>query len=102
MTHVATEKVVHVLRSPYDVYIGRANSRHHLPSSKWANPFKIGRDGTRDDVIKAYRKHIAARPDLLAALPELEGKTLACWCAPYPCHGDVLVDLIAKAESRDQ
>lgn len=32
-------------------------------------------------------------PRTAAALPELAGKTLGCWCAPRPCHGDVLVRL---------
>ena len=30
-----------------------------------------------------------------AALPELRGKILGCWCAPKVCHGDVLVELAA-------
>ena len=30
---------------------------------------------------------------LLADLPELEGKTLFCWCKPDACHGDVLGEL---------
>ena len=37
-------KVVHCKKSMYDVYIGRP--------SKWSNPFKIGEDGTREEVIK--------------------------------------------------
>jgi len=39
--------VVHVKHSSYDVYIGRANSRHGLRGSKWQNPYRIGRDGDR-------------------------------------------------------
>jgi hypothetical protein len=27
------------------------------------------------------------------ALPELRGLDLICWCAPLPCHGDVLLRL---------
>lgn len=27
------------------------------------------------------------------SLHELNGKVLGCWCAPGPCHGDVLVEL---------
>lgn len=31
---------------------------------------------------------------LLARLPELQGKDLACWCkVSSPCHGDVLIEL---------
>jgi hypothetical protein len=34
----------------------------------------------------------------MAALPELRGKVLACWCAPEPCRGDVLklVQILAR------
>jgi len=80
-------RVVHCKREPYDVYIGRP--------SKWGNPFKSGRDGTLEEVLEKYRQHILSRPDLLAALHELEGKTLGCWCKPKPCHGDVLIELLA-------
>lgn len=36
---------------PGAVYVGRAIPRIALQASKWANPFKIGRDGTRDEVV---------------------------------------------------
>ena len=78
-------RVVHCKRESYDVYIGRP--------SKWGNPFKSGRDGTLDEVLEKYERHIMNRPDLLAALPELRGKVLGCWCKPKPCHGDILVRL---------
>jgi hypothetical protein len=29
----------------------------------------------------------------MAALPELKGRVLGCWCAPLACHGDVLAQL---------
>jgi hypothetical protein len=70
---------------PHDIYIGRP--------SKWGNPFVIGRDGTREEVIAKYRAWIVRQPDLMAALAELRGKVLGCYCAPLPCHGDVLADL---------
>ena len=47
-----------------DVYIGRRNNRRKLPESIWHNPFEIGRDGTREEVIakfEAYR-HSQAGP----------------------------------------
>jgi len=43
-------RIVHCKKSPYDIYIGRANK--DLPKSKWANPWVIGRDGTREEVIE--------------------------------------------------
>jgi Domain of unknown function (DUF4326) len=63
--------------------------------SKWGNPFKIGRDGTRDDVIRKYREYFSTSP-LMQDLDELRGKILVCWCSPLPCHGDVLVEYIRK------
>jgi hypothetical protein len=64
------------------VYIGRP--------SKWGNPFVIGRDGTRGQVIEKYENHLLNDWQLVEALPELQGKRLACYCAPKPCHGDLL------------
>lgn len=77
--------VVHCKREPYDVYIGRP--------SRWGNPFVVGRDGTREQVIALYREWLECQPLLLDALPILRGKVLGCWCAPDACHGDVLVEL---------
>lgn len=83
-------KVSHCKREPYDVYIGRP--------SKWGNPFVIGVDGTREEVIAKYEQYVRESPKLMAALPELEGKTLGCWCAPLPCHGDVLIKLVGETQ----
>jgi hypothetical protein len=79
-------RVVHCKREEYDIYIGRP--------SKWGNPFQIGKDGNRQEVIRKYREYILSNDELLKDLHELKGKTLGCWCKPSSCHGDVLVDLI--------
>lgn len=72
------------------VYVGRP--------SKFGNPFAIGRDGSRDEVVAKYRAWLMASPDLLkAAQRELSGKDLVCWCAPAACHADVLLE-VANAE----
>ncbi len=85
-------RVVHCKRETYDVYIGRP--------SRWGNPFshKKGTKAeflveTREEAIEEYRKWILQQPELLAALPELKGKTLGCWCIPLACHGTVLAEL---------
>lgn len=89
-------KVVHCKKEPYDIYIGRAC--HGLEGSMWENPFVIGKDGTREEVILRYELYLNTRRDLLLLLPELKGKTLGCWCKPdNDCHGDVLAKL---AESK--
>ncbi len=45
-----TPRVVHCKREPYDVYVGRP--------SKWGNPFREGRDGTREEVVVKHREWI--------------------------------------------
>lgn len=77
-------KVVHCKKEPYDIYIGRP--------SKWGNPFIIGKDGTREQVIKKYEAWIKTQPELiLDAKRILKGKSLGCWCSPQSCHGDILL-----------
>jgi len=57
----------------------------------WGNPFEMPDDGSRDEVIAKYRDYYLPHKVVLQArLPELAGKALGCWCAPEPCHGDVL------------
>lgn len=90
-------RVVHCKREPYDVYIGRP--------SKWGNPFSH-QEGTlaqfkvetRKEAVESYEKWVKEQPDLMAALSELRGKTLGCWCAPQACHGDVLLRLAEEAK----
>jgi hypothetical protein len=84
--------VVHCKKSHYDVYIGRP--------SKWGNPFAIGKDGTRDEVIAKYEAWLMGNKALLADILELKGKTLACWCSPAKCHGDILDRLANQASIR--
>jgi hypothetical protein len=78
--------VVHCKKAPFNVYIGRP--------SQWGNPFTIGKDGTREEVIAKYREWISDQPLMIARLRNLKGKILGCWCHPKPCHGDVLIELI--------
>ena len=81
-------KVVNIKKSKYDVYIGRP--------SKWGNPFIIGKDGSRLEVVEKYRAWILSKPELLKDLPELKNKILGCWCAPNVCHGHILIELLEK------
>ena len=64
------------------VYVGRP--------TKWGNPYKIGRDGSRLVVIESYRRWLEAGRD---DPTELRGKDLVCWCAPQPCHADILLEV---------
>lgn len=82
------------------VYVGRP--------SALGNPFRIGRDGTREEVIGLYESWLYQEcgsddSPQRAAFDELlrKGKagdlTLVCHCAPLPCHGDVLARWLREA-----
>lgn len=79
---------------PYDIYIGRG--------SIWGNPFVIGRDGDRNEVIIKYEKYVRNNKFLMSKLHELKGKILCCYCSPLPCHGHVLIKLIIEFTKDDQ
>lgn len=78
---------------PFDVYVGRGTRDGRYERSRWGNPFVVGRDGTREEVIDKYRVWIKKQPELMAALWSLRGKRLGCHCAPKPCHADVLAEM---------
>lgn len=68
----------------------------------FGNPFKIGVDGTREDCIDQYRRVFLNRmkfnPKFRQKILAMKGKRLACWCAPLPCHGDVIVEYLDRIE----
>lgn len=112
-------KVVHVLSGKsFDVYVGRPMPRLRLRGSGWGNPYRIGEDGTRDEVLRRYEVGVrywltveggegdAWREEVAS----LRGKTLACWCAPRDgtpltlddetvCHGQILLRLAEQEAS---
>ncbi|WP_207816532.1 DUF4326 domain-containing protein [Pseudomonas sp. 50_B] len=75
----------------YDVYIGRG--------TLWGNPYQMGKEGTRDEVIAKFAYDFEKR---FLKLPEkfdeniekLRGKTLGCHCKPAACHGDVIANYL--------
>jgi hypothetical protein len=69
------------------VYVGRP--------SQWGNPFVIGRDGDRGQVIERYRLEVLPYVDL----QPLVGRHLVCWCSPLPCHADVLLAEVSRREA---
>lgn len=75
-------------------YIGRP--------SPLGNPFVIGADGTREEVIAKYAGWLdnalceGGVPQdrefsrLRAKLMDTGSLTLVCYCAPKACHGDII------------
>lgn len=80
-----------------EIYIGRHMfmGGWQLPKSKWANPFKITEDTSREDVLRQYKAYVIST-GLVNSIEELKGKTLVCWCSPEKCHGDVLLELLNR------
>ena len=82
------------------IYIGRP--------SPLGNPFVIGRDGNRDEVIEKYSDYIVRElernekvRDEFNRIVELSRKgdvNLVCWCAPKKCHGDVIKSMIEEGD----
>jgi hypothetical protein len=115
-TTVVNVKVAHIrptynnlkcwMSNPSNVYIGRRGivfvdkCRFPPNDSIWCNPYKIGKHGTREQVLDKYRQYmlnkLSNNNDLLQELIKLEGKKMGCWCYPEPCHGDILKTLIEQ------
>jgi hypothetical protein len=80
------------------IYVGR--KMPGIPGSVLGNPFQIGRDGTRSQVIERYRCWLWEQIKLkneayaelrrIAELAQRGDVTLVCWCAPELCHATVI------------
>ncbi len=92
VSRVINTNITHVVNvdknESYDIYIGRG--------SDWGNPYAIGIDGDRDEVIRKYqydfeRGFLKSNKEQLL---KLRGKKLGCHCKPAACHGDVLANYL--------
>lgn len=64
-------------------------------TTKWGNPYRIGSNGTREEVVRKHRELIPQQPGFAAAIRrELAGKILVCHCKPLLCHGDNYAEAI--------
>lgn len=88
-------------------YVGRASGG--WAASPLGNPFVIGKDGTREEVIEKYRRWLWTRlrgqdRDVVGALRSLtEDSTLGCWCQEdEACHADGVMKAWAWLRSQDE
>jgi hypothetical protein len=88
-------KAVNIRYSGYDVYIGRAGRGE---DGYFGNPFRLKPSETRGATIERYRTYFHDRlktdPEFKRRVHELKGRTLGCFCKPYPCHGDVMAEYL--------
>jgi hypothetical protein len=92
-------------------YIGRGSKYTGLPQSTLANPYKIGKDGTREEVVQKYRRwlwnQVQANTEAKETLDWLladirfreelghEPLKLVCWCKEdEKCHGDIIINCL--------
>ena len=79
------------MRRPHPAGAVRVDRR-----TDFGNPFIIGRDGTREEVIDKYEEWIW-QPEQAALrrriMWELQDKDLLCWCAPEECHADIILHI---------
>lgn len=77
-------------KESYNVYIGRPTI--------FGNPFEIGKDGSRQDVVDKYRAYFHTRIDedieFKKQVLSLRGKRLGCFCKPHACHGDIICEYL--------
>lgn len=91
-------RVVHCKREPFDVMIDRSTKWGNVfwwkssTHPRFQNPeFKVA---NREEAIARYREWLPTQAHLMAALPELSGKVLGCWCHKKSCHGHVLIEFL--------
>ena len=92
-------RVVNIKRNPEYQCMANSPSYEYIGrGSYWGNPHSMYEDGEpREEVIRKYRydfqynKFINIDP---SRVHELHGKRLGCFCAPAPCHGDVLAEFL--------
>jgi hypothetical protein len=96
--------------SEYDVRICRDGRNTHMNNTEvgedgWiGNPYPEGEYG-RQKCIKLFRQDFEKRLDsddeFREAVEGLRGKTLACYCKPKDCHGDIIVSYLHGSEVPD-
>lgn len=107
-------QVVNVREETYEVYGGRlktAIGRIWAPPDQtvdFGNPYPVKRYGLTV-CLRLYRGYLFKRAredaEFKAALLELRGKRVGCFCAPKPCHLDVIkewLDLQPQETKGDQ
>lgn len=93
---------------PGVTYVGRSYAGWE--GSVLGNPFHIGRDGSREEVIEKYRQWLrreyrnggVVRMELnKLAWRHMKNKSivLGCWCAPQACHAEFIRDAIIGIEN---
>lgn len=91
------------------LYVGRPNRTYKLAGSPLANPYvnnPRAKGVVVDNPIQAYRKWLwgeigRGNERVLKELRRItESTVLVCWCAPSPCHADVILEAVTRLRDR--
>lgn len=86
----------------YDVYCGRKNKTYNVKSSLFQNPYIIGKDGSRAEVIEKFKVYFYDRINkdeyFKREVLKLNNLVLACWCVPDDCHVRIIKEYIESLE----
>eukprot|EP00971_Amphidinium_carterae_P333172 6467749-Amphidinium_carterae.1 len=85
------------------LYIGQGSLPLRLPKSKWASQFVPGPHGSPQSCLVQYAIWVDSQgPEFIQRLSmEVEQRPLLCDCAPgQPCHGEVLVQMLAAVPAQ--
>ena len=97
---VRIRKVRGFLVQDCDVYIGNEikNDNWDLKLSDWANPYW----GTSEESLRQYEVYVRGDKRLMKRIEdgELNNVSMGCWCAPNPCHGDILLKIIKECQDK--
>ena len=70
------------------VYVGRP--------TKWGNPYSHQNNTLAEFKVDSKAEAIEAFRDMVRADPEFQNEivlALVCFCAPRPCHADILLEI---------
>ena len=103
-------QVLNKKKRPHDVavsiYVGWPNPL--------GNPFTIGTDGMRKEVIAKYRRWLWTQindgesealtmlKNILEQYRNYGDIGLECWCSPEPCHADVILNAILWMDTQEK
>jgi hypothetical protein len=86
--------VVHCMKEPYDIYIGRVRCPRSGEPGRWAGPAPIGQPGGREEEMARYanwlREELDSEEIGLEELAALDGVALGYRLEPEAWHGEVL------------
>jgi hypothetical protein len=87
--------------------------QYNLALHALGNPYHIGPDGTREDVVKKYKQWLWDNQERAASVAEALGKlldlhqehgqlVLVCHCAPEACHANAIRATLEWMESQEK